>query len=520
MVRQTVRRGKLTRFATKAELLGAGDLAAALSYERASSDRKEQGKSVGDQRKLNLAEIKRYSWRHAGSFKDNDRSGSRYAAKPREEFPLLMDAIRAGKGDVLVLWEMSRSQRDLAVYVQIRDLCVKVGMYFWMVGGVLYDLRDKNDRMLLGFQAVQAEFLADAIRDNTLRGIEGAAEAGLPHGKITYGYRRVYHPRTRAFERQEPDTEVREATGEDGTVTRYTRADIVREIFEKVAGAVPLIVIERQLNERGIPSSRGSVWRRSIIRKMAKNPAYIGKRVLRGEIVGDAVWPPLVDEATYWACVRLLDDPARLTTKPGRAVYLLSYIARCGVCGDQLQGSRTTPWRGIEKVYTCAGRRCVTVKMDLLDEVAERVVVTWLSRPDVFEQLAGGEDDEAVVHARAEADRLRAELEDYRKLASAGELKATDWIRISRGLETQIAAHEKAAAEAGTPPVLRGRIGPEAAETWAALGDDVAVKREIIRTVAEIKLMASPTTGRPLGPDVVDWRWRFGSPDIETLSHR
>jgi site-specific DNA recombinase len=48
------------------------------------------------------------------------------------------------------------------------------------IGGVLYDLRDKNDRMMLGFQAVQAEWLADSIRDNVLRGIVGAAEAGRP----------------------------------------------------------------------------------------------------------------------------------------------------------------------------------------------------------------------------------------------------------------------------------------------------------------------------------------------------
>jgi hypothetical protein len=63
---------------------------------------------------------------------------------------------------------------------------VEVGMYFRLVAGVLVDLRDKNDRMMLGFQAVQAEWMADSIRDNVLRGIVGAAEAGRPHGKVTY----------------------------------------------------------------------------------------------------------------------------------------------------------------------------------------------------------------------------------------------------------------------------------------------------------------------------------------------
>src|SRR4051812_22635101 len=191
-----VRQGKwmrvAARFDSKAALLAGGADVRAGRYQRASQDKKEQGKSVGDQGKLNVAEIGRYGWTCpvGASFTDNDLSASRHATKERPDFERLMDAIRKGKFDVLVVWEISRNQRDLAVFVQIRDLCTEVGMYFWLVGGVLYDLRDKNDRMMLGFQAVQAEWLADSIRDNVKRGIDGAAADGRPHGKVTYGYRR------------------------------------------------------------------------------------------------------------------------------------------------------------------------------------------------------------------------------------------------------------------------------------------------------------------------------------------
>src|SRR2546430_3914142 len=186
MVRRSAGVRNRVRFDSKAVLLAAGAEANALRYQRASQDKKEQGKSVGDQGKLNLAEVNRYGWRDAGSFTDNDLSASRHAKKDRPQFELLVEAIRAGKGDVLVMWEISRKEGDLAVYVKIGDMCTEVGLYFWLVGGVLYDLRDKNDRMMLGFQAVQAEWMADSIRDNVLRGIVGAAEAGRPHGKVTY----------------------------------------------------------------------------------------------------------------------------------------------------------------------------------------------------------------------------------------------------------------------------------------------------------------------------------------------
>ena len=153
MVRQVKRAGQGSRFATKAELLAAGADVRAGRYQRASQDKKEQGKSVHDQGVLNAAEVARYGWTcpPSMSFTDNDRSASRHATKARPDFERLIDVIRKGRLDVLVVWEISRNQRDLAVYVQIRDLCTQFGMHFWLVGGVLYDLRDKNDRMMLGF---------------------------------------------------------------------------------------------------------------------------------------------------------------------------------------------------------------------------------------------------------------------------------------------------------------------------------------------------------------------------------
>ncbi|WP_307834758.1 recombinase family protein [Paractinoplanes lichenicola] len=484
----------------------------ALRYQRASQDKKEQGKSVHDQGVLNAKEITSHGWSDAGSFTDNDRSASRHATKGRPEFELLIEAVRSGKGDVLVIWEMARKERDLAVYVQIRDMCVEAGMYFWLVGGVLFDLRDKNDRMMLGFQAVQAEWMADSIRDNVLRGIVGAAEAGRPHGKITYGYRRIYHSRTRALERQEADEEIRQATAADGTASDYTRAGVVREIFDKVTGGTPLITIENDLNARGVPSPAETTWRRGVIRKMVLNPAYIGKRVLRGEIVGDGVWDGLVDADVYWAAVRLLKDPSRTTTRSGRAVHLLSYIVLCDVCGGPTSRNTATRRGWTSELYACLKKKCAAVPMEVLDEYVQRVVVAWLSRPDIYDLLtAQTATDADVAHAHAEADRLRGDLEDWRKLAETGQVTPISFARAEKGLLEQIAAHDARAAEAGIPPVLRGRIGEQAVQAWAELGDEVAVKRDIIRTVADIRLKpAGKGSRRPFGRHRLDWRWKFG----------
>src|SRR3954447_10628528 len=122
MVRRTARTGNAVRFESKAALLDGGSGVRALRYQRASQDKKEQGKSVHDQGVLNVKEISSRAWSDAGSFTDNDRSASRHATKDRPQFELLIEAIRSGKGDVLVIWEISRKERDLAVYVEIRDM--------------------------------------------------------------------------------------------------------------------------------------------------------------------------------------------------------------------------------------------------------------------------------------------------------------------------------------------------------------------------------------------------------------
>jgi hypothetical protein len=149
-----------------------------------------------------------------------------------------------------------------------------------------------------------------------------------------------------------------------------------------------------------------------------------------------------------------------------------------------------------------------------LDEFVERTIVRWLSRDDVYKSFSEGDDNaEAVVTARAQAQQLRAELEEYKRLAEAREITPLSFARMEKSLLAKIEEAESRAAELGTPPVLRGRVGPDAAEAWKALDKDgLAVKRDIIKTVAELKLM--PVGGgvtRSLGnPDHLRWTWKLG----------
>src|SRR3954452_11659341 len=99
----------------------------AVIYTRVASDAQNRGRSVAEQEAECRAVCDRNGWEVVAAFSDNDRSASRWATKERAQYRRLIGCIEAGGCDVLVTWEASRAQRDLAAYAQLRDLCERKG---------------------------------------------------------------------------------------------------------------------------------------------------------------------------------------------------------------------------------------------------------------------------------------------------------------------------------------------------------------------------------------------------------
>ncbi len=108
-------------------------------------------------------------------------------------------------------------------------------------------------------------------------------------------------------------------------------------------------------------------------------------------------------------------------------------------------------------------------------------------------------DDRDTRAARAEAQRLRADLEDHKKLAETGEIKAVDFVRFERALTASIAEAEAAAQDLSIPPALRGRIGKHAARGWAS-SPTTWRSRETSSAVLSIELLRAGRRPAPAGP--------------------
>lgn len=492
------------RFAgNKYELARAGSQITALTYQRASSDDTGQEKSVGEQEEINAQRVADFNWTLGDSFTDNDKSGYRKGVV-RKEFAQLQDAIEGGAGDVLVVWELSRSQRDLAVYVQIRDMCIRVGLWFWMVGQTIYDLRDHNDRSALNFMAITSEGLSSGISAAVTRGIQGSAERGNPHGIVAFGYVRTYDSRRR-FASQIPDTEEHELP--DGTT--WNAADIVRWLFAEALACVPLTNLARTLNGRGIPTPRqyaamqgttkkganhwvNSRWHSQTIRRILLNEQYIGSRVHHNEVLVSDAWETLVDLELFQALEEFFLDEGRITTQPGRAKYLLSCIVYCYKCGDECiylgdqdknpKSSRKTP-----------GYRCrhghTSVRASELEMWVTAQTLTWLTDGKRWDDLkaaeavAGSEYQTArqqIIKLQDEVDTLMTSADDPEADDLAIELAA----RRIRAKKIRIKELEGVALPANLSREMRMFAGTslqEASQIWASLSLDG--KRSVIRQV-------------------------------------
>jgi DNA invertase Pin-like site-specific DNA recombinase len=483
-----------------------------VSRENDADDKSIREKSVDDQEREGREWAKRHKCRVVRTYRDAGRSASRFATKEREDFTELGADIKANKLDVVWFWEQSRSTRRLGVYAELRDLCRDHGV-LWVIRDRVYDPNNTQDMLSPAIQAILSEDESEKISLRVTRGKKSGAEAGRPASRPPYGYRRVYDPATGRSSHDVPDT-----WDGNGRPVEDSPAFIVRDIFARLAGGSTILSIFRDLNDRRVPTSNGSIWYQSTIRRIAKNPAYVGLRVYHGEIL-DGVpgfGPPLVDPETFWAVQRIITDPARSTWRATPAsTALVSSIARCAECGGLLiQGKRHDGDR-VTRFYHCREKDCTAIDTPKLDEYVEAQIIDWLSNPDVAAALTAGDHSEAAKLARADADRARHELDEWRHLIERGEITAAGYAVAEKAILARIHAADETAQAATMPIVLRGKLGRQAKSGWKKLDRDG--KRTIIRAVADIRLKRSERWQR--GPSAlpvqerVDWKWLLIDPD-------
>ena len=432
-------------------------------YARVSKDnQKALGRSVDQQEVEGRRVCDDQGWVVADVYRElNGISASRFAKHDRPDWTRLVADIDAGRLDVLVIWESSRGSRDLEDWAALLRRCRDQRVLIHVVShNHTYDMQNGRDWRTLAEDGVDSAYESEKTSARILRDKAAAAQAGRPDGRFPFGYQRRYDPATRALIAQEPHPE---------------QAPIVRDIFARIASGDPISAVAADL---GLTRSR--------VRRIATNPVYVARRHLNG-VDHAGSWAPLVDEPTFWAAQRVLSDPARKTTRPGRVRHLLSYLATCAVCDQPLAVRRVRKL----SIYVCP-KTHVGIREDWLDQFVTALIVARLSRPDVYPALTTSSDAE-VIAARGEADQLRQRLDEAADAFTNGDISGAMLAKIEARLVPQIKAAAERATLASTPPVLRSLLDPEVdvQQRWDALG--VAARKECVRLlIASIRVR--PTT--------------------------
>lgn len=306
----------------------------AIIYARYSTDMQSE-QSTADQLRVCRDYAKKQKWPIGAEYTDEAISGAALGNRPGA----LAALAALNTGDVLLINDTSRLQRsqDLAPMIaRLRHRGVRVI-------GVKdnFDSESPTARLQAGMSGMFSEEFRAQISSRTHSALDMRAREGRATGGKCYGYNNA------------------------GEIVE-TEADIVREIFRRVAKGEAMRAVAADLNARGVPSA-GAAWSRksrrndgfwlvSAIHAIVHNERYIGRviwnrsmwrrdpdtgrrqRVERPEsewIVREG--PAIIDCATFDA-VQTAAKPRKLHGggkghPPG---YLLSGILVCGECGGKM----------------------------------------------------------------------------------------------------------------------------------------------------------------------------------------
>jgi site-specific DNA recombinase len=502
-------------------------------YLRVSKDSKHTGKSPDQQHDENVQSFDRQGWiLHASpAYRDTDRSASRFAKKAREDFKRLIDDLESdGFGaDVLAIWESSRGSRRVGEWVDLVDLCKTRKVQIWVTThGRLYDPANARDRRSLLEDAVDAEYESDKTSERIRRDVRAAAQNGTPHGKNIYGYQRVYNEKTRDLIRVEEHPE---------------HAAVVREAARRILDGDTFYAVAKDFNERGIEPRRPTRkehranygWTPPAVKQMLTMSAYAGKRQHQGLIVGDAVWPALIEYSVWQKLQVVMSPPERKRTNDWPAKHLLAGIAICAVCGaptrvgkqnmgvKKLDAEGNSVPRQTYRTYVCSGVPGrpgpdgkkgfhVAMREEHLDEVVTELLLARLERPDflvmVGERGEGNDSErqsvlDEILGYQVYLDGVRADAADKLRF----DLLLDQEARIEPKIKAAQARLEKLSEI--DPFVLKLVADGAIREGWLNL--DLAEKRRLIRAVMvpRINRIDAASKGRKgINRDRVEPGWR------------
>jgi site-specific DNA recombinase len=398
-----------------------------------------------------------------------------------------METVQAGEVDVVVAWDPDRLHRSPAELETFIVAVESAGVDVVTVQAGEWDLSTANGRLTARLLGSIARHESEHKSERVRRALQQRAESGRPHGRRAYGWTREHAP-----------------DGTDREVIKPTEAAIIHRIADALLSGESLRAVTAALTTDGVPTPTGvPEWGKNMVRALVLRERNAGLRVHRGQVVGEGAWEPILPRERWEQLRAVLTDPSRKTSTGTAAAHLLSGIARCGVCGASLRVAlnRRVP------SYRCSANGCVIRRKEVLDDLVTELVVARLSAPDVVELLARGTDNPEWAAAVAEADQLRARLDEAADQYADGLIDGRMLERITARLRPQLAEAEARSRVVDSAPLLDGLVGvPDVRAVWDGLS--LSRRRAVVDTLMRLTLNRTRQGARVFDPECVRIDWK------------
>lgn len=418
---------------------------------------------------------------------DNDTSASTASRKPRPAYAEMMNAARSGQFRAVLAYSNSRLTRRVREYLDLVDLTHKGGVLIKTVVSGQHDLSTADGVGAALTVAVWDQAEAQRTAERVKRKKAESAAAGRYRGGMRpYGF------------------------DSDGVTIREEEAAVIRHATKAVLAGRTLAGVARELNERGAVTSRGKPWTYDRLRDVLVRPRNAGllssgrsERPEEMQVVGKAVWEPIVSEDEWRALWTLLTDPTRRRQEGNAPRWLGSGLYRCGKCGGPMRaaphgGTPSQGGRGRKYHYRCTNEAHLTVAAALTDEYVLGVVAEMVRDPRVVTAMHPG--DSHLTADRERRTTLAARLTSFETDYALGRITGAQLQKATATVTAEIADVDDRLAKATRRSSMAGVI--RSADPGAAfLAAPVDVQRAVLAAVLDVEVLPAAVRGAAWSPD-------------------
>lgn len=385
------------------------------SYIRYSDHKQDDGFSVEYQ----MAEIEEFCGRNNIDLYHNHIDQAQTATKTagREEFFALINAVKEGAVDVIVVYKLNRLFRNSYESQKYRKLFRKHGVKLMSVTQQI-DEDTSSGRLTTNILSDIDQYQSETISDHVKSSMREMARQGyFTGGTVPFGY---------TLDIIKHGSKIRKKYIEDAE-----EAQIVRDIFEFYADGHSLRHIQEYLQEKEIKTRRGKDFGITTIARMLANDFYIGTLRYKTEgyddvVMEDAV-PAIVDMSIWHSVQERKKENKLVQPRKRKALYSLTGKIECALCGEHFFGMRSGSWQRSKyfeyQYYVCSKRKnyrtcnCRKVRKEqienlLISEIKRNVLnehdMERIAR-EIMAQLA--DNPTIIANEIKKLERTKAKLE-------------------------------------------------------------------------------------------------------------